>query len=355
MSLVISIQFHVDLNLGCPQRVAHAGHFGSFLLDDEDRGLVLEIVRTVSRGITIPMFVKIRLLETVEKTILLCQQLIDAGASLIAIHARHRVSLVGRSGPSAREGPALLDQVKAIKEAVAHTGVPIIANGNVITWSDVEKNLRFTHADGIMSAEGILDDPALFFGSLKTGMEKPTPLQLAVEYLDLVAFYPVTLKCCIFHIRRMCKKVFESYQLLEACLSAQTVQEVRRIVLQAIEYETSGNYVPDKEKALKQKEALERKKREEGKRKQYEERMMRKAKREGKSLDHYLRVGIDPPTAEEVLQLKSMDKNDSFARWREKFGQHCYSHHLESGGCPRERTCAFLHMDATYLDDSKYG
>ena len=27
----------IDLNLGCPQRVAYTGHFGSYLLDDVDR------------------------------------------------------------------------------------------------------------------------------------------------------------------------------------------------------------------------------------------------------------------------------------------------------------------------------
>ena len=74
--------------LGCPQRIAHSGHFGSYLLGDEDRELVLDIVKTVSSAIKIPMFVKIRLLDTIDDTIKLCKQLKEAGASLIAIHGR---------------------------------------------------------------------------------------------------------------------------------------------------------------------------------------------------------------------------------------------------------------------------
>jgi tRNA-dihydrouridine synthase 1 len=91
---VISIgdEIHCDLfflaRTGCPQRIAHSGHFGSYLLGDEDRELVLDIVRTVSSGIRIPMFVKIRLLNTPEETLTLCRQLVDAGAALIAIHGR---------------------------------------------------------------------------------------------------------------------------------------------------------------------------------------------------------------------------------------------------------------------------
>lgn len=88
----------LDLNLGCPQRVAHSGHFGSFLLDPVDRPLVLQMVKTLAESLIIPVFVKIRLLSSVDESFELCRQLIDSGAALIAIHARYRVNLVGRTG-----------------------------------------------------------------------------------------------------------------------------------------------------------------------------------------------------------------------------------------------------------------
>lgn len=62
--------------------------FGSYIWGVAVRKLVLDIVRAGSQAVSIPIFVKIRLLDTVEETIHLCHQLRDAGASLIAIHAR---------------------------------------------------------------------------------------------------------------------------------------------------------------------------------------------------------------------------------------------------------------------------
>ena len=58
------------------------------------RQLVLDIIRAGSRAVSIPIFVKIRLLDTIEETIRLCHQLRDAGARLIAIHARCKCHFV---------------------------------------------------------------------------------------------------------------------------------------------------------------------------------------------------------------------------------------------------------------------
>eukprot|EP00538_Stauroneis_constricta_P013041 CAMPEP_0119554614 /NCGR_PEP_ID=MMETSP1352-20130426/7052_1 /TAXON_ID=265584 /ORGANISM="Stauroneis constricta, Strain CCMP1120" /LENGTH=612 /DNA_ID=CAMNT_0007601229 /DNA_START=74 /DNA_END=1909 /DNA_ORIENTATION=+ len=151
----------IDLNLGCPQRTAFLGHFGSYLLDKKDRELIQNIIRTGVHKSKIPVCVKIRLLDTYQETKELVQQLHDAGASLIAIHARYRATWE-RKGPGARDGPAMLDQIAKLQNELPH--VRIIANGNVITYDDVKQNLELTNADGIMSAEGLLDNPALFLG-----------------------------------------------------------------------------------------------------------------------------------------------------------------------------------------------
>lgn len=228
--------------------------------------------------------------------------------------------------------------------------MPIIANGNVITWDDVVRNQADTCTQGIMSAEGLLDDPALFNNGV--AVDK---LALGAEYLDLVAKHPVKLKSVIFHVRRICRDALTQYQLLEDCVAATSVDEVRRIVLQAQHWQTHGNYQQDAAKARAAKEAFERRKYEEGKRKAYEERMMRKAKREGKPLDFYLNLGADPPSEEAVAELRAMSKEERFAVWKAKYPQQCFAFHLESGGCPRDRTCSFLHTDSRVAEAVAYG
>ena len=49
ISTVVGRCVVIDLNIGCPQRTAYLGHFGSYLLGKEDRDLVISIVRGVVR------------------------------------------------------------------------------------------------------------------------------------------------------------------------------------------------------------------------------------------------------------------------------------------------------------------
>jgi len=183
--------------------------------------------------------------------------------------------------------------------------------------------------------------------SLKDLYASSTKLSLANEYIALTKKYPTTLRTIIFHTRRMLKDELIKYQLMESCLTAKSLDEVEKILFRLHQYEENIQLFKfDQEKAIREKEALEKKKREEGKRKAYEARMLRKAKREGKDSDYYLRQGADVPTIQFITRLKSRPKTEQLILWKKSHSQHCLSYHLEPNGCSRDRKCAFLHLDA---------
>lgn len=437
--------------LRSPQRTAYLGHFGSYLLDAKDRDLICAIIQAGVAAVDLPIVCKIRLLETLEETIALCEQLQAAGASLIAIHARYRASWE-RKGAGARDGPALLEQVAAIRQRIQ---IPVITNGNTITYEDVVQNLASTKAHGLMSAEGILDNPALFLPQLgepdasvkvplvmpgeameqsstaeedgnvahakkkrklakklreigrleeqvkkeqpmtdeekqklstKVSIEKelaslvPTELEtgpskpvkpskpistakevslrdlyarasdkvnLAQEYLALASLHPVKIRSVVFHTRRMLKDLLTQYQLLDTCLAADTIADVQKVLHRIEGYQKKpASFVFDIQKEKEEKEALERKRYEEGKRKAFEARMIRKAKREGREdLQYYLHRGTDVPSKTLIKDLQKLPREKALLVWKGKHSQHCLALHLDPKGCTRGKACSFLHVD----------
>ncbi len=141
----------IDINMGCPvPKVALRAQAGSALMKDPDK--VYEIVKAVVEVSTVPVTVKIRSGwdENSINAPLIAKVCEKAGASAVAVHARTR--------SQGYSGNANWDIIKKVKETVK---IPVVGNGDILSYKDAEKMLKETGCDAVMIARGILGNPWL--------------------------------------------------------------------------------------------------------------------------------------------------------------------------------------------------
>lgn len=140
----------IDINMGCPVKKVVCGNDGSALMKTPE--LAQDIVRAVKDAISIPVSVKFRLGYTAETMnyVEFGQQMQEAGAEFITIHARTRAQMYSGSADWAK--------IKDLKSAV---DVPVFANGDVVSIETAEKCLELSNADGIAIGRGVLGDVTL--------------------------------------------------------------------------------------------------------------------------------------------------------------------------------------------------
>ncbi|CAG4989542.1 unnamed protein product [Parnassius apollo] len=207
----------IDVNLGCPQSIAKRGKYGAFLQDDWS--LLQKIVSAMSKAVTVPITCKVRVFESIDKSIQYALMLQNAGCKLLTVHGRTRE----QKGPLT--GIASWKHIKAIRDAVS---IPMFANGNIQCLEDVNRCLNYTQVDGIMSAEGILTNPALFEGVNAVTWE------VTMEYLDLVQKYPCPSSFIRGHLFKIFHKIFtfdnnnEDRQLLA---TGQNLDDFRQVCI----------------------------------------------------------------------------------------------------------------------------
>lgn len=139
----------IDINMGCPvPKIALKSQAGSALLKNPDK--IYEIVKAVVENTKTPISVKIRSGwdENNINAVEVSKKVEQAGASLIAIHARTR-----KQGYS---GKANWDIIKQVKENVK---IPVIGNGDIKTIYDAKKMLEETKCDAIMIGRATLGNP----------------------------------------------------------------------------------------------------------------------------------------------------------------------------------------------------
>ncbi|GAB7356444.1 hypothetical protein MBLNU459_g7213t2 [Dothideomycetes sp. NU459] len=150
----------IDLNCGCPQSWAIKEGIGCGLMGNPHK--VADMVKEAKRrlGSEKSVSCKIRIHKDLSETVKFIQIIQDAGVDFITIHGRTR-----------SQRSSTPPDLAAIKLLRSHTLVPLIANGDVYSLKDAHHLANETGADGVMSARGLLENPALFAGFDRTPLE----------------------------------------------------------------------------------------------------------------------------------------------------------------------------------------
>ncbi|KAI7729082.1 hypothetical protein M8C21_018406 [Ambrosia artemisiifolia] len=213
---------YVDINLGCPQRIAKRGNYGAFLMDKLP--LVKSLVEKLAQNLNVPVSCKIRIFPDLQDTLNYAKMLEDAGCALLAVHGRTRDE---KDGKKIR---ANWEAIRAVKNALR---IPVLANGNIRHMDDVKRCLEETGVDGVLSAETLLENPALFAGfrtvewvsDNEEGVQdgKLDQADLVVEYLKLCEKYPVPWRMIRAHLHKMLGDWFRVHPHVRDDFNAQNI------------------------------------------------------------------------------------------------------------------------------------
>eukprot|EP00039_Didymoeca_costata_P032959 m.40096 g.40096 ORF g.40096 m.40096 type:complete len:702 (+) comp9626_c0_seq2:297-2402(+) len=162
----------IDINLDWPQQKASSGPYGVFLQNHWDD--VIDMVSTVATRTKFAVSCKMRLFPTVAETVERSKQLETAGCAMLTVH--------GKTGMQVGEGTGVADwdAIKAVKKAVS---IPVIANGSIVYFGDVDAVVKHTGCDGVMCGQQLLCNPAFF------QEKRPHVCTVASEYLKLCKTY----------------------------------------------------------------------------------------------------------------------------------------------------------------------
>ncbi|MEZ4819626.1 MAG: tRNA-dihydrouridine synthase [Bdellovibrionota bacterium] len=137
----------------CPAKNVVNNGGGSALLQTPE--LAARIVESIQAQAKLPTTVKVRVgwTDDSKNYLTVGKMMEDAGAALIAVHARTRSQKY--------KGKANWQLVKELKQ---HLNIPVIGNGDIVAHSDIAKRLQEHKLDGVMIARGALGNPWIFSG-----------------------------------------------------------------------------------------------------------------------------------------------------------------------------------------------
>jgi tRNA-dihydrouridine synthase B len=141
----------IDINMGCPVRKVVRKGSGAALMKDQQKAEA--IIKAVVRKTHLPVTVKFRSGWNNDSIIAdtFAMMAENAGASAVIVHARTWSQAFG--------GKADWSVISRVKKAVA---IPVIGNGDILSYQDGERMMLETGCDGVMIGRGALGNPWVF-------------------------------------------------------------------------------------------------------------------------------------------------------------------------------------------------
>lgn len=167
----------IDLNVGCPIHDAVRRGMGSCLLQ-RPRALATLVAAMVERKL-LPVTVKIRAgwsADTINAPEV-AKLLAEAGATAITLHARTREQ---RYTKSADWG--------LVRTLVQSISVPIVGNGDVLTWYEAHERWGSTQCAALMVGRGAMIKPWIFREIKERSTWNPTVVDRVGVYYQLASF-----------------------------------------------------------------------------------------------------------------------------------------------------------------------
>lgn len=146
----------IDVNAGCPKPFSTSGGMGAALLQTPEllASILTALVKDVGEVYEIGISVKIRLLETPERTEALVRRLCQTGITGLTVHCR--------TTPMRPRERAIRDQLRMIANVCRDEGVACLMNGDVKNKDEARQLAQEYGADGAMIATAAESNSSCF-------------------------------------------------------------------------------------------------------------------------------------------------------------------------------------------------